>query len=96
MADLHLRANDFQLINVPRNRGSMVFGQANANLTADATGPLDALNIRGSADLLSGTEVTYVMQESTNSIETQTQNLVTFTSFNDTTSIVPPRLTAMM
>ena len=96
MADLHLRANDFQLINVPRNRGSMVFGHANANLTADATGPLDALNIRGSADLLSGTEVTYVMQESTNSIETQTQNLVTFTSFNDTTSIVPPRPPAML
>lgn len=96
MADLHLRANDFQLINVPRNRGSMVFGQANANLTADATGPLDALNIRGSADLLSGTEVTYVMQESTNSIETRTQNLVTFTSFNDTASIVPPRPPAML
>lgn len=96
MADLHLRANDFQLINVPRNRGSMVFGQASANLTADLRGPIDALNIRGSADLLSGTEVTYVMQESANPIENQTQNVVTFTSFNDTTVLVAAPPPAML
>lgn len=95
-ADLRVRANDFQLINVPRNRGSMVFGKASADLAAWVQGPLDALNIRGNVNLLTGTEVTYVMQDSPVGIEDRSQNVVTFVAFNDTTTVQANRPPAML
>lgn len=95
-ADLRVKASDFQLINVPRSEGSMIFGQASADLSAQARGPLDALNIRGDVDLLTGTEVTYVMQNSPKDIQDKSQNMVNFTVFNDTTTVYAVRPPAML
>lgn len=95
-ADLTVKANDFQLINVPKNRGSMVFGQASADLSARVLGPLDALNIRGDVNLLTGTEVTYVMPDSQAGIDDKSQNVVTFMAFNDTTTVYAVRPPAML
>ena len=50
-------------------------------------GPLDALKIRGNVGLLTGTEVTYVMQDSPFALQQQENNIVTFVSFNDSTEI---------
>lgn len=95
-ADLRIKASDFQLINVPRSEGSMIFGQASADLSARARGPLDALNIRGDVNLLTGTEVTYVMQDSPMSIQDKSQNVVNFTAFNDTTTVYAVRPPSML
>ena len=95
-ADLRVRASDFQLVDVPRSKGSMVFGQASADLSARVRGPLDALDIRGDVNLLTGTEVTYVMQDSPAGIEDKSQNVVTFTAFNDTTTVYAVRPPSML
>lgn len=95
-ADLRVKATDFQLIDVPRSQGSMVFGQASADLSARAQGTLDALNIRGDVNLLTGTEVTYVMQDSPLGIKNESQNVVTFMSFNDTTTVYAVRPPSML
>lgn len=95
-ADLRVKATDFQLINVPRSKGSMVFGQASADLSARVRGPLDALNIRGDVNLLTGTEVTYVMQDSPMGIKDESQNVVKFMSFNDTTTVYTVRPPSML
>ncbi len=95
-ADLRAAAQDFQLVNVPRNRGSMVFGEASADLSARVRGPIDALEIRGNAELLAGTEVTYVMQETTLGIKDESQTVVRFVAFNDTTTVHDSRPPAML
>lgn len=95
-ADLQASATDFQLVDVPRNRGSMVFGRASADLSARVRGPLDALNIRGNVDLLPETEVTYVMQDSPMGIKNKPQTVVDFVAFNDTTTVYAGRPPAII
>lgn len=95
-ADLTVKATDFQLVNVPKSKGSMVFGQASADLSARIRGPLDMLDIRGDVSLLTGTEVTYVMQDSQVGIDDKSQNVVTFMAFNDTTTVYAVRPPAML
>lgn len=95
-ADLRVEASDFQLVRVPRDKGSMVFGQASADLSARIRGPLDALDIRGDAELLTGTEITYVMRDSPMGIDKKSQNVVTFMAFDDTTTVYAVRPPAML
>ncbi len=63
-ANLKLTAHDMQLLNVKRNKESMVYGKLLVNLNSTVKGPLNALIMRGDLQLLGGTNVTYVMQES--------------------------------
>lgn len=95
-ADLRVKATDFQLVDVPRSAGSMVFGQASADLSARVRGALDALDIRGDVNLLTGTEVTYVMQDSPMGIKNQSQNVVNFVSFEDSLMVYSVRPPSML
>ncbi|WP_301705211.1 translocation/assembly module TamB domain-containing protein [uncultured Parabacteroides sp.] len=84
MANLKLTAHDMQLLNVKRNKESMVYGKLLVNLNSTVKGPLDALVMRGDLQLLGGTNVTYVMQESALTAQDRLADLVTFTDFSDT------------
>ena len=83
-ANLKLTAHDMQLLNVKRNKESMVYGKLLVNLNSTVKGPLDALIMRGDLQLLGGTNVTYVMQESPLTAQDRLADLVTFTDFSDT------------
>lgn len=87
MTDLSITANEFQMVNVSRNRKSMVYGKAFADLNITVKGPIEGLSLRGDVGLLNGTDVTYVMQDSPLDIKQENQNMVTFVSFNDTTEV---------
>ena len=84
--DLRIAATDFQFISVAKNRGSMVYGQGYMDMEATVKGEIDDLMIRGSVDLLRGTEVNYVMQDAPPELKNRAQNMVTFVSFSDTVS----------
>ena len=84
MADLKLKADNMQLLDVKRNKESLVYGKLLVNLASTVKGPLDALIMRGSLQLLGGTNVTYVMQDSPLTVQDRLSDLVTFTSFEDT------------
>lgn len=84
MADLKLNADNMQLLDVKRNKESMVYGKLLVNLASTVKGPLDALMMRGSLQLLGGTNVTYVMKDSPLTVQDRLSDLVTFTSFEDT------------
>lgn len=86
--DLSISATDFQLINVPKNRKSAVYGKANIDLSTTVKGPIDELVVRGNMRLLNGTEINYVMQDSPLEIKQENKNIVTFVSFSDTTDVV--------
>lgn len=84
LANLKLTANNMQLLNVKKNKESMVYGKLLVNLNSTLKGPLDALMMRGDLQLLGGTNVTYVMQESALIAQDRLSDLVTFVDFSDT------------
>ena len=88
-ADLQLKAVNYNLLNAPRHRGSLVYGKVYVDLLAMVRGPLDALTMRGNMNLLGNTNVTYVLTDSPLTVEDRLDELVTFTSFNDTTTVQP-------
>ncbi len=98
-ADLTLRAREFQPIKSNKSSKATLYGSAMTDLDLTVKGPLDALKIRGNIDLITGTDATYVMQDSPFALQQQKNNLVTFVSFNDSTKnkkkvevdTIPPR-----
>lgn len=84
MADLKMTATDMQLLDVKRNKESLVYGKLSVDLNATARGPLDALAMRGDLRLLGNTNVTYVLKESPLTVQDRLSDMVTFTSFADT------------
>ena len=84
IADLKLTAQEMELLNVKRNKESMVYGKLLVNLNSTVKGPLESLSMRGDLQLLGGTDITYVMQESSLAVQDRLTGLVTFTDFSDT------------
>ena len=64
-----------------------MYGKVFVDLAAMIRGPLDALTMRGNMNLLGNTNVTYVLTDSPLTVEDRLDELVTFTSFNDTTTV---------
>lgn len=86
-ANLTLRAQNYTLLDAPRTRESMLYGKIFVDLDATVRGPLDGLTMRGNMNLLGNTDVTYVLTDSPLTVEDRLGELVTFTSFNDTTTV---------
>ncbi len=85
-ADIRLRAQNYTLLEANYTRESLVYGKVFVDLNAMIRGPLDDLNMRGTMNLLGNTNVTYVLTNSPLTVEDRLDGLVTFVSFNDTTS----------
>ncbi|WP_321333267.1 translocation/assembly module TamB domain-containing protein [uncultured Bacteroides sp.] len=86
VANLSLFADNYTLLNAPRNNESLVYGKVFVDVKSTVKGPLNALVMRGNMNLLGNTDVTYVLKDSPLSVQDRLGDLVTFTSFNDTLS----------
>ena len=86
-ANLKLFAENYTLLNAKRTKESMVYGKVFVDLDATIRGPLEALMMRGNVNLLGNTDVTYVLTDSPLTVQDRLSDLVTFTSFADTTSL---------
>lgn len=84
LLNLSMRANNFNIIDKPRNSQSLLYGKAYVDANATVTGPLDELMLKGSVSLLGTTDVTYVLKDSPLTVEDRLSELVTFVDFNDT------------
>ncbi len=84
---LNLQASNFTLLDAPRTRESIIYGKVVMNLTGTLRGPVDALNLRGSVNVLGNTDVTYVLLDSPLTVQDRLGDLVTFVSFSDTTAL---------
>ena len=87
VARLDLLARKYTLLDAPRTRESLIYGKVYVDMKGTIRGPLDALVMRGSMNLLGNTDVTYVMADSPLTVEDRLEGLVTFTSFRDTTLV---------
>lgn len=86
-ANLTLFAENYTLLNASRTRESMLYGKVYVDFNASVRGPLDALVMRGNINLLDKTDVTYVLTDSPLTVQDRLGDLVTFTSFADTTTV---------
>lgn len=88
LANLDMRAVNYTLLNAKRTKESLVYGKVLVDLNSTVRGPLTELVMRGNVNLLSSTDVTYVYTDSPLSVQDRLSDLVTFTSFSDTTTQV--------
>ncbi len=84
---LSLYGKNFQLIDAPRTRKSMVFGKMYGDFFARVTGDSNNLSIRGLVKVLSSTNMTYVMADTPLSMDYRLDDIVTFIDFT-----APPEL----
>lgn len=102
--DLRLKADNMEIVNASRApKGASVYGKAFVGLDATAQGNLDLLIVNAALDILAGTNVTYVMTDAQNVIESQsTGDMVKFVNFSDSSavakadSIIPPSGTQLV
>ncbi|MDR1331110.1 MAG: translocation/assembly module TamB domain-containing protein [Tannerella sp.] len=83
-ADLTLTARDMQLLNVPKNSESIVYGRLSVDLNSTVKGPLNTLKMRGDLHMLGSTNMSYIMKESPLATSDRMADLVTFSYFRDT------------
>lgn len=84
---LRLNASDFELINTPRNKESLVFGKLYADFSATMRGNLNDISVKGNLHILDRTNATYILRDSPVSVRDEFADLVTFTNFQDTTHV---------
>lgn len=87
--NLRMRANNYEIVNSKRAKNSILYGRMFINLNSRITGTLNTLNINGSTTILGKTDVTYVIQDTPLETENSLDGLVTFTNFQDTTTVEP-------
>lgn len=85
--NLIMRANNYQLVNAKRKKGNMLYGNMSLDFSSLVRGPLDALQINGSATLLGKSNITYVMTDTPLATENELDGLVRFVNFADTVQV---------
>lgn len=87
--DLRLKADNMQLVNTRRaSKGADVYGKAFISLDASVKGGLSLLFVDATLDIEPGTNVTYVIPDAANRLQSQsTDDMVKFVNFTDTTAV---------
>ena len=86
--DMRMRARNLLLINSKQEAKSIAYGKAYVNFAARMQGPLEQLDMRGRLDVLSSTDMTYMLLDSPLSTDNRLDELVKFTDFSDSTQTV--------
>lgn len=94
MLDIKMRAQNFLLVDAKENVRSEAFGKAYVNFLGSMRGAFSNLKLRGKLDVLGNTDMTYILRESELTTDTQLDELVRFTDFNDSKqeTVVRPKL----
>lgn len=85
--DLFFNATNFEIINVKKNRTSMIYGKAYAGMNAKLTGPFTNLNMTGGINLLNSTDITYTLRSTGPTLENKSIDLVRFIQFRDSIEV---------
>ncbi len=88
--DLKMTARNMQIMNTNRARGGAdAFGKAFINADVDVHGNMTLLNVDADLNLLQGTNVTYIMDDSGLAVGSQSdEEMVKFVNFSDTTQVL--------
>ena len=86
LIDLRMKANDYELMNAPKNRKATIYGKIYVDVDATLKGPVSDLKMRGNMNVLGKTDFTYVLKDSPLMVNDRLDDMVTFVNFNDTVS----------
>ena len=81
--DLDMLAKNFELVNTKKKAKSLVFGKVYADFSGSVKGSLENMYVRGRLDVLSRTDVTYILKDSPLTVDDRLHDLVQFVSFED-------------
>jgi len=85
--DLSFAANNIQIVDNSRPHGADFYGKAFLDMSASARGNMNFMKVDADLRILAGTNVTYVMTETSQALASQnTDDMVHFVQFNDTTN----------
>mgnify|MGYP002852230285 CR=1 FL=1 len=79
--NLRLYGKGFNLINAPRTKRSVAFGNMYGDFFAGVRGTMNNMRIRGMVNVLPTTDMTYVMTNTPLSIDYRLSDIVTFVDF---------------
>lgn len=91
--DARMRADNFEIVDAKENARSTIYGNAYVNFMGGIRGYMDNLRMGGKLDILGNTDMTYVLRDTPLSTADETEGLVKFTNFNDSTADVVVRPT---
>lgn len=87
-AGLTISGKNVQVVDSKKSGMAEIYGKGFADVHADVSGYLNELDVKASLSLLSGTDLTYVMQSATSEIsQSSDDGVVEFVSFNDTAKV---------
>ncbi len=84
--NIRMQARNYELVNAPRRKNSIVYGKLFIDLNSIITGHLSSLNIRGTSTILGNSNLTYVVSGSTLAAANELDGLVEFVNFSDSTA----------
>ncbi len=85
--DVSADATDMQLVGNDKNARSDVYGKLFLDLAATAKGSMRMMDINANLNILPATDVTYVLASETALQQTQSEGVVKFVNFSDTTQV---------
>lgn len=85
--DLRMKAHDYELLNAPKNRRSLMYGKIYVDVDATLRGKMEELQMRGNMNVLGKTDFTYILKESPLTVTDRLGDMVTFVDFNDTITV---------
>lgn len=80
--DMRMKAENYEIINAKENSRSEVYGNVFVNVFVFMKGELAKLQVRGKVDLLSSTNLYYILRDSPLTTDNQLKELVVFTDLN--------------
>ncbi len=80
---LSLYGRNFQLMDAPRTRKSLLFGKMFGDFFVRVNGSLNDLRVRGLVNILNNTDLTYLMADTPLSIDSRLDDIVTFVDFTE-------------
>ena len=81
--DLRMMAKNFMLIDAKENRNSEAYGKAYVSFYCFIKGELDKLKVRGKLEVLSSTNLYYILKDSPITTDNRLKELVTFVDFSN-------------
>lgn len=85
---LRMNADNYELINAPRRKGTMFYGKLFVDVRAMIGGTLNSMKFYGDVAMKSKSNITYVMTDAPIESEKELDGLVEFVNFKDTTAAV--------
>lgn len=85
--NLRMNADNYELVNSVRKKGSMFYGKLFVDARAMIGGSLDNIRLYGNVTMKSKSNLTYVMLDAPIESDKELDGLVEFVNFNDTTAV---------